>query len=543
MVYDLVGQALPAGTCPAGTPASQAGNNALVVSRSPVFGDTTGATAGIEYSAATPLSCDEGIMGDDVTYGYSAALGGPTFYVIHDNAALNDISVVRCAIGAESATNPSGLTDCADHVVSSFPGYRTGANFPTMAVDDTGNLFAVWEEAPVDSSGNVTGNTLLYYSTSTDRGTTWSPAAQIPTGENQNVFAWPAAGDPGRIDVAFYGAPEAATGTAGPDSMPAHYSLYLAQNLTGSYPLNASAWTTTLASEHFIHYGTMYTLIGGQTGNRTLGDSLQMRLGPQGEANVSFADSNDQDSGSTPEAMYVRQVRGPSLYRTENRTGQVSLPVAPTGNCVSGDPASAKDATFDAFDTVGPDNPNLDITKVCLSKPDANHYRATLTIANLTSLAPGAQAGGTTLLWQVQWHEPSSSDTTNGGALLMLYAESTAGGTPTCWDGQSATELVGLGGVGTGGGAELTYPGSKQLTGPACKVTQSAPGTITITAPISDFTAIVPHPDSSTLYSVTASSQTLEAPAEQPAPVGGIGGQLFNVIDATPPSTSTPPRP
>src|SRR5207302_50743 len=126
----------------------------------------------------------------------------------------------------------------------------------------------------------------------------------------------------------------------------------------------------------------------------------------QGEANVSFADSNNQDSGFNPEAMFVRQTSGPSVFATANGTGVVSLPGAPTGSCAT-DPAG--NATFDAADTVGPNNPNLDLTRACLSQPDGHDYRVTMTVANLTSRAPAPQAGGTTLIWHARWHVPSSA--------------------------------------------------------------------------------------------------------------------------------------
>jgi hypothetical protein len=514
-VYDRFAQSTPP-LCPVAT----AFNNLLVVARSPVLG-APASTAGIQYSPSLGLSCDEGIMGNDETFDYSAQGGGPEFFVIHDNAALNSISVVRCDIGPESLTNPTGLTNCADHLVASFgpspnhPGSVTGANFPTMAVDDRGGLFAVWEQAP-GMPGAVTGNTSLEFATSSDKGTTWTHAQKLPTGNLfQNVFAWPGAGDPGRVDVAFYGAPEKVSGNFGPDSTVGHYGLYMVQTLD-----NGASWSApVLASEHIIHVGTMSTLLGGQNGNRTLGDFIQMRIGPQGEANISFADSNNQDSGFNPQGMFVRQNSGPSVFANANGTGSVSLPAAPAGGCVT-DPTG--DATFDAADAVGPNNPNLDLTGVCMSQPDTLHYRVTMTIANLGSLAPGAQAGGTTLIWQTQWHEPSSGDLNNGGALFMVYAESVNGATPTCWAGQNAAILV-------GGGVELTYPGTTQLTGSACSVVQGAPGTITITVPKS--VVSVPSPDSTILYSVTASTQTLIGNAETPPPIGGLGGQLFNVID------------
>ena len=85
---------------------------------------------------------------------------------------------------------------------------------------------------PGTGAGKITGNTLLYYAESNDQGNTWTAAQKLPTpGLLQNVFAWPAAGDSGRIDVAWYGAPQAFVGTAGPDSTPADYSVYFTQTL------------------------------------------------------------------------------------------------------------------------------------------------------------------------------------------------------------------------------------------------------------------------------------------------------------------------
>src|SRR5438445_12707020 len=78
-----------------------------------------------------------------------------------------------------------------------------------MAIDRAGNIFIVWEQARYDATtGNVTGDTLLFYSVSADLGNTWAAPRQLPTpGLHNNVFASPAAGDPGRIDIAWDGTP------------------------------------------------------------------------------------------------------------------------------------------------------------------------------------------------------------------------------------------------------------------------------------------------------------------------------------------------
>ena len=66
--------------------------------------------------------------------------------------------------------------------------------------------------------------------------------------------------------------------------------------------------------EHYIHKGSLQTILGGLCGNRSLGDFLQMRVGPKGEAHIVYVDSNSI-SGSllATHGMYVRQNGGTSV--------------------------------------------------------------------------------------------------------------------------------------------------------------------------------------------------------------------------------------
>jgi hypothetical protein len=515
LAYDRVSQSNSSPiTCPNGNPAGN-GSNVLVLAQSPLV---AGVQAGVNFGVSQPVSCDEGIMGNDEFYKYTT--GGPKVFVVHDNAALNSVSMGRCDEVGTSATNPTGYANCQDKVISSFPGSVTGGSFATMTIDHSGNLFVVWEQAP-GAPGAITGDTSLRFATSTDQGNTWTVSTLPTPGLLNNVFAWVGAGDAGKIDVAWYGTPQGHQGVGGPDTTTGAWSLFMSQTQD-----SGATWSPpVLASEHFIHHGTIQTLMGGQTGDRTLGDFLQLRVGAQGEANISYSDSNNVDESTTPQAMFVRQNSGPSVFTTPATvTGAPAL----TGNCATD---QSSDATFDNAGTVGANQPNLDIQKVCMSQPDAAHYQVQMTVGDLTNLTPGAGAGGSTLIWQTLWHVPSSTDAT-GGALFMVYMESVGGQAPTCWVGQNASTAV-------GGGVALTYPGATQLTGTACAFTNAAPGIITITVP----TAAVTEPGAigSTLFSVTASSQTLAAGnAETPPSVAGIGGQLFNLIDVAPAFDFTP---
>ena len=568
-------------------PVSGVGNNVVVMYRSPI--PSGGATAGLQFGlpkkVSAPLTCDEGIMGNDevspVATTKDEALGSAPVkhvYVIHDDATFSRILIGRC-FPVPFDSDPSGLS-CKDLPVATLgtiptggtcPTAKTGANFPTMAIDRAGNLYAVWEQAPQDPmSCKITGDTLLNYSYSTDEGDHWSTPITIPTpGLHTNVFAWPAAGDDGRVDIAFYGTSTVADpadvtcgtnhgGKGGPDATTnGIWSLYMVQTLNG-HATPPSFTLPILASEHYIHKGTIQTVLGGQCGDRTLGDFLQLRVGSAGEAQISYADSNNADEAFAPHGMYMKQNGGTGLFASSS---PVSGP--PILLNAASDPAG--DATRETDGAPSSTNiPNLDILFSSFSQPtqaechpnSAPCYRVKMIVNDLTSLMPPAP--DTVAVWLTQWlvpaaqgcvDPPSIDSCKKGGKNPFVYFESnpTATMSPktSCWSGENAAILV-------GGGASLTYPGTKQITAlGACSVEREPFGTITIDVPIADVS--LPSgiaPLSNRLYSVTASTMTILAGnAETKQPDKGvhqmvgsegvgvdvfnspIGGQLFDLID------------
>jgi hypothetical protein len=550
-------------------------NNVLAMYRSPT--PAGGATAGIQFGpgskVSAPLSCDEGIMGNDEVSPVATKTGkrnpGPTtlavpvkhVYVIHDDATFSRISIGRCfpvLFGAPVAnvSDPSGL-NCDDLPVATLgtipsggtcPTAKTGANFPTLAIDKSGNLYAVWEQAPQDpNSCQITGDTVLKYSYSTNEGNSWSAPRTIPTpGLHNNVFAWASAGDDGRVDIAWYGTPNLANpnaptcgtnngGHGGPDATTnGIWSLYVTQTLNG----HAGSPTFTapiLAGEHYVHKGTIQTVLGGQCGDRTLGDFLQLRVGSRGEAQIAYADSNNADEPFAPHGMYVKQNGGSSVSASTPQVNGDPILI----NAAS-DPSG--DGKRETNGVSGPSDPNLDILFSSMSAPSPSSchpsgtpcYRVRMIVNNLTTLpsAPDAFA-----VWQTQWLVPadpgctSTADScTKGGKNPFVYYESNG----TCWSGENAALLL-------GGGVTLTYPGAKQITASgACSVVPGPFGRITIDVPISDVSLDAGvAPFSNRLYSVTASTMTLNAPAETNSPstqpfmlfTGPIGGVLFDLID------------
>ncbi|PYL77984.1 MAG: hypothetical protein DMF26_02145 [Verrucomicrobia bacterium] len=526
------------------------GQNILVMYRSPLPGGQ--ALAGIQFGPANkvsnPLGCDEGIMGNNEVSPVATTLGQPDgsggyvtlptpvkhVFVIHDDALLNRILIGRCfpvAFGppVPNVSDPSGL-NCVDLPVADLGSTnKTGGNFPTMAIDNAGNLYAVWEQAPIDDSGQVIGDTVLKYSFSTDQGNTWAAPIQIdisgsPVGTlHNNVFAWTVAGDDGRVDIAWYGTPGVAPNPSnGPDSCTGcDWSLWMVQTLNG-HAATPTFTAPILASEHFIHRGSMFTLIGGQNGDRTLGDFLQLRMGPNGEAEIAYADSNNVDEGFAPHGMFVRQNRGNGLLAASS---PVSIPGLVPFNTVS-DPSG--DGKYEVNGLSSANMPQLDITDSRVSllttapcSAAAPCYQVVMKLKNLSLAPTTAQDPDLDLVWLTQWFVPSTTDP-NGGKNFFVYGESFNGAPLQCFAGENAAQAV-------GGGVTLTYPAVTQLAAANCQAITGRNGTITIDVPLSN----VNEPDAidNRLHEVTASTMTLQQPANTVPPVSGIGGSLFNLID------------
>ena len=550
------------------------GNNVLVMYRSPVTGQA-GTTAGLAFGPANKItaagSCDEGIMGNNEVSPVATTLGQPNttplatpvkhVYVIHDNALFNKILVGRCfpvAFGppVPNVSDLSGL-NCTDLLVADLgPNQKTGGSFPTMAIDKAGNLYAVWEQAPIDASGNITGDTVLKYSYSTDQGNTWSAPIQIDTSQSpdgilhNNVFAWISAGDDGRVNIAWYGTPglsnpnDQACGQNaplppaqgkninGPDSVDGLWSVWVVQS-TNAHDASPTFTVPIRASGHHIHRGSIQTVMGGQCGNRALGDYLQLRTGPQGEAHISYGDSNNLIGAVGGHAMYVRQNGGNTLTAASS---PIDTPGLTPVNSVS-DPAG--DGKYEALGVSSANMPQLDIVSSSVAKVTtapcsaaAPCYRVVMQINNL-SLAPAtAQDPDQDLVWSTQWFVPSSSDS-SGGKNFHVYAESFNGAALQCFVGENAIITV-------SGGAALTYPGRTPLPAANCQSTLGPDGTITMYVPV----AAVNEPGAidDRLHEVTATTMTLQQRANTVAdPFGiGIGGSLFNLIDVAAPYVFDP---
>ena len=388
-------------------------------------------------------------------------------------------------------------------------------DFAPIAIDRAGNLYVTWSQASVDSTGNVSSTSQIYMAVSTDHGAHWGTPVRVSAATQSlktNLFPWIAAGDPGRVDIVWYGTPTLGSCPAQPcgsGAIQAHWSVLMAQSLNAianGVPNPSPNFTTTQVSEISNHYGAICTMgIGCSTGgDRGLLDFLSVTVGLQGEANVVWADAVNQNFvGGTSSGLigFNRQVAGPSLYAS---VGQVSGP-APASGSASGSP----DAIYSANGTTTHASTNLGIQSASVSEPDSKHLRISIQVQDLSTLAVSPTLGGTDAVWFVRWEVPSSS---GAGHTYFAGMESVSGGAPTFFDGETSS-------VNTTHGKFLTYPPAHTIQG-----SYTASGTITLTVPIAD----VGGNSKATLYSLTGLTVTQATPSS-------TGDTIFNQIDATKP--------
>jgi hypothetical protein len=406
-----------------------------------------------------------------------------------------------------------------------------------MAIDTAGNLYAVWSEYPTDADGNENGPGKIELSVSTNGAKTWSaPAVVSPGTLGNNVMPWIAAGDPGRVDIAWYGAPQVSyQGSYGPDTLEnGTWNVYMAQSLKalGTTP----AFTVTKVSDHQAKFGNISTQGLGGSPDRSLGDFMQIQIGAKGQAVISYVDDTSADRnpdfcmgcGQTP-----AEAAGPVMIATQN--GGPSLFTSATLTATKNPVGSVSDAQGDAFlpaagmDTAGP--PALDVTGASVAKPDGKHLRVTLSTddPNLAAdLAVPQTLGGPVGEWIVRWAAPTYHDGPGDGNIFYVGMESSGGGAPEFYTGTT-------GAIDTTHVKYFTYPKATAIPGTI------KGGTITWTVPL----AAVGNPASGQgLFSVTGFTATQLTPSTSDyttLPNGGTLGDenIPNTIDLSPPFTYT----
>jgi hypothetical protein len=205
-----------------------------------------------------------------------------------------------------------GVFDSPTTAPTPPPGTTTYGNncsndFPSGAIDSAGNIYAVWA-----MNNARTNEYMIWFAASHDHGQTFYGPFQVSQGPGAAEMPWIAAGDNGRVDVVYYGTnatnpdgtsvdPNIAPGTT-------HWNTFMAQSLNAN--AREPVFTISKVSDHVMHNGSicnlgLLCLLNG--GDRSLADFFQVAIGPDGLANISFADNGS----SSTHVEFARQLSGP----------------------------------------------------------------------------------------------------------------------------------------------------------------------------------------------------------------------------------------
>ena len=281
--------------------------NTIVVTRSldggitwlPVSANVINPAQPDAYAAALPLNNKGGnIVVDQHTHVlYDIYSAGAT---PDDNVNGNALHAVWVAVSKDQGTT------WTDHLVYAHPSpsMRTDNVFPVIAVDDAGNVYAVWSEA---DSNDPTIHPGTFFSYSTDQGTTWSAPVQVnQAGQSTTLFPWIDAAGDGGVDIVYYGTPSNVNGGG------AVWNVFMAESTaahTGT-PTFTTTQITGVGGVDPIHVGNVSTggLQPGGTADRSLADLFQVAVDYHGLANLSWtADYSTPGDGM---AWFTHQTTG-----------------------------------------------------------------------------------------------------------------------------------------------------------------------------------------------------------------------------------------
>jgi hypothetical protein len=215
----------------------------------------------------------------------------------------------------DSPTNP------APPAGSATVGSNTSNLFNGATIDSAGNIYATWA---TPSSRN--GLYDVWFASSNDHGKTFYGPFKINPNGIQGNMPWIAAGDNGRVDIVYYGT----SGTEDPTtSLTNEWNVFFAQSLNATD--REPVFAVSQASDHITHKGPICN-IGilcppnplNQTSRRLL-DFFQVAIGPDGLANIAYAD--DGDTNDAAHVSYARQNGGPLALTNPSAVTCLPIPV------------------------------------------------------------------------------------------------------------------------------------------------------------------------------------------------------------------------
>ncbi len=368
----------------------------------------------------------------------------------------------------------------------------SGTDFSVLAIDTQGNLYLVYTcqngTNPWQTYfSHTTGFTPVSVATTDTVGTHlvnvasgWTtPIALTGPGSpfpaiTYTAFPWVTAGDPGRVDVAFYGTSQAVG--YDPNSENASWNTYVEQSLSnfGVSP----APTLTSVAEGPTHLSSIcFNGIGCTgTGNRNLLDFFEVTQDANGMAVVVYNDDANNMFAAFPGGpfdMIARQVGGPSLFTS-------------VGSLSGSAPADTLGVTDPSGDGMYPTNdtsiPSLDLLNASAYLKTPQTLEVSFKVSNLTGAVaqlPAAElADSTGITYLLVWKFNND--------VWFVSARVDPSGQFTYWAGRPQSNNF----TGSGGPKYAIYDAGSNANAITTASANTTTGVITIDVPTSDVGSI-----------------------------------------------------
>ena len=145
-------------------------------------------------------------------------------------ATCPELNTIYMAVGTPTGQTAGGepILSFTDSIVYEDPNPNASLanNFPNVAVDGAGNVYAAWSD-----DQNV------YVSASTDHGTDWSSPVRVNSGSAATaIYPWMAAGAAGEVDMVYYATPASANFQSCSSGTPGPYDLQVSWTRSGIKP-------------------------------------------------------------------------------------------------------------------------------------------------------------------------------------------------------------------------------------------------------------------------------------------------------------------
>src|SRR5919201_2139197 len=228
-----------------------------------------------------------------------------------------------CAWQLYIAKSVDGATSWTRLKVADLPNTVDPGNiFVQMAIDRAGNLYYTWSQAR-NVTADSEGEQDIYYTFSTNGGTTWAPPIDLTPEENDSaVFPWMVAGDAGRGDLVFYKSNNGENSNNPPPSTV--WNVYFAQSMNA---LNTgSNFNTVQVSTEPNHMGGLCTGGLSCSGDRDLLDFFTVDVDHLGAAHIVYSDDHQRRNTDTRDKL-TRQIAGNSIFKDQNIPLQSSWPI------------------------------------------------------------------------------------------------------------------------------------------------------------------------------------------------------------------------